>query len=108
MPKLIKKIFFLSGNGQKRVIFQFSKIFMVFIQTSVVSVWTVNSGVCHTDDSDSRKLFLSHDYTFNVGLIFGFIYLTILKSNQPEIKRMKIDKDGDSQKGNSSKLINSF
>ena len=33
---------------------------------------------------------------------------TILKSNQPEIKRMKIDKDGDNRKGNSSKLINSF
>ena len=70
MPKLIKKIFFLSGNGQKRVVCQFSKIFMVFIQMSDFSGLS-SDGKFGRDDSDSRKLFLSHDYTFNVGFIFG-------------------------------------
>ena len=41
------------------------------------------------DDSDSRKLFLSHDY-YNVGLIFGFDHFKVKPArNQKDENRQR-------------------
>ena len=65
---LLKRYFSYQEMVKKGWFFNFQKFLWFSFKCPT---FLDSDGKFGRDDSDSRKLFLSHDYTFNVGFIFG-------------------------------------